>query len=308
MCSIMVKTCEVKVDKKTYTVNYDTDEYEKLICEVSVSAKEGRNAFKCIHCKAKFTSKQRLNYHRLKGCYRAFDSDGKPLKLLLYPSVTSGGAVEVRDILEKNNLHVRNTFKCIHCNQECVSKQQLDYHCRRRCPGVDINGQLLQLKLLPSLPSGGAVEVRDILEKNDLHVRNTFKCIHCNEEYLLKRQLNYHCRKLCPGVLDINGQALQLKLLPSLPSGGAAEFRNISEKHNFHGVCEPEGSDLLASFGEDVLHGSPSQLPCKDGSELPDAASVTPIVYKEHPESHPDFQVPGSLVRNEKRKRIERYA
>jgi hypothetical protein len=239
----MVKTCKVKVAKETYTVDYDTDEYEKLIYEVSVSAKEGRNAFKCIHCKAKFTSKQRLNYHRLKGCYRAFDSDGKPLKLLLYPSVTSGGAVEVRDILEKNNLHVRNTFKCIHCNQECVSKQQLDYHCRRRCPGVDINGQLLQLKLLPSLPSGGA-----------------------------------------------------------------AEFRNISEKHNFHGVCEPEGSDLLASFGEDVLHGSPSQLPCKDGSELPDAASVTPIVYKEHPESHPDFQVPGSLVRNEKRKRIERYA
>jgi hypothetical protein len=56
----------------------------------------------------------------------------------------------------------------------------------------------------------------------------------------------------CPGVLDINGQPLQLKLLPSVPSGGAAEFRNISEKHNFHGVCEPEESDLLASFGEDV--------------------------------------------------------
>jgi hypothetical protein len=39
----------------------------------------------------------------------------------------------------------------------------------------------------------------------------------------------------CPGVLDINGQPLQLKLLPSVLSGGAAEFRNISEKHNFHG-------------------------------------------------------------------------
>jgi uncharacterized protein YpmB len=51
MCSIMVKTCKVKVAKETYTVDYDTDEYEKLIYEVSVSAKEGRNAFKCIHCK-----------------------------------------------------------------------------------------------------------------------------------------------------------------------------------------------------------------------------------------------------------------
>ncbi len=55
MCSIMVKTCKVKVDKETHTVDYDTDEYEKLIYEVSVSAKETRNAFKCIHCKAKFT-------------------------------------------------------------------------------------------------------------------------------------------------------------------------------------------------------------------------------------------------------------
>ncbi len=30
--------------------------------------------------------------------------------------------------------------------------------------------------------------------------------------------------------------------------------------HNFHGVCEPEESDLLASFGEDVLHGNPNEM------------------------------------------------
>jgi hypothetical protein len=42
---------------------FNDDKYEKLIYEVSVSAKEGRNAFKCIHCKAKLTSKQWLNYH-----------------------------------------------------------------------------------------------------------------------------------------------------------------------------------------------------------------------------------------------------
>ncbi|CAM6003224.1 unnamed protein product [Sphagnum balticum] len=153
----MVKTCIVKVDKKTHMVDYDTDEYEKLINEVCVFAKEGRNAFKCIHCKAKFTSKQRLNYHRHKGCDRALDINGKPLKLKLYPS---------------------------------------------------------------------------------------------------------------------------------MPSGGAAEVRDIFEKHNLHRVHELEESNQLPSFGEDVLHGSPLQLPCKDGSELPDAACVTPIVYKEHPESH----------------------
>ncbi len=183
----------------------------------------------------KFTSKQRLNYHRLKGCDRAFDTNGKPLDLRLYPSVISGGAVEVRDILEKNNLHVRNTFKCIHCNKECLSKQRLNYHCCMGCPGVlDINGQPLQLKLFPSVPSGGAVEVRDILEKNNLHVRNTFKCIHCNKDCLSKQRLNYHCCMGCPGVLDINGQALQLKLFPSVPSGGAVEVRDILEKNNFH--------------------------------------------------------------------------
>ncbi|CAM6053648.1 unnamed protein product [Sphagnum tenellum] len=217
----MVKTCEVKVDKKTYTVDYDTDEYEKLIYEVSVSAKEGRNAFKCIHCMAKFTSKQRLNYHRLEGCDCALDINGKPLELKLYPSMPSGGAAEVKDILEKHNLLVRNAFNCIHCNKECASQQQLDYH-----------------------------------------------------------------HSMCsPGVPDINGQPSQQKPFPSVPSVGAAEVRDISEKHNLHRVCEPEESDQLASFG-DVLHGSPLQLLCKDGSELPEALCVTPIVYKEHPESH----------------------
>ncbi|CAM6053646.1 unnamed protein product [Sphagnum tenellum] len=64
----------------------------------------------------------------------------------------------------------------------------------------------------------------------------------------------------CPGVHDISGQPSQLKLLPSAPSGGAAEFRNISERHNFQGVCEPEESDLLASFGEDILHGNRNEM------------------------------------------------
>jgi hypothetical protein len=59
MCSIMVKTCKVKVDKGHIQV-YDDDEYEKLICERSVSAKKGRNAkgrsaFTCIYCTKTFT-------------------------------------------------------------------------------------------------------------------------------------------------------------------------------------------------------------------------------------------------------------
>jgi hypothetical protein len=222
MCSIMVKICEVKVDKDTHTVEYDDEEYEKLIYEVTRFAKEGRNAFKCIHCMAKFTSKQRLNYHRLKGCYLALDIDGKPLELKLYPSMPSGGAAEVKDILEKCDLLVRNAFNCIHCNKECASEQQLDYH-----------------------------------------------------------------RSVCsPGVPDINGQPSQQNLFPSVPSVGAAEVRDILEKRNLQRVCELEENDQMASFGEDVLHGSPLQLLWKDGSELPEALCVTPIVYKEHPESH----------------------
>jgi hypothetical protein len=200
VCSIMVKTYKVKVDKGSHIQEYDDDEYEKLICELSVSAKKGRNAkgrsaFMCIYCAKIFALTELLNYHHLEGCDRALDINGKPFQFKLKPYVTSGGAVEVRDILENNNLHVRNTFKCIHCN-ECLFKQWL----------------------------------------------------------------NYHCHIGCPGVLDINGQPSQLKLLPSVPSGGAAEFRNISEKHNFHRVCEPEETDLLASFGEDVLHGNPNEM------------------------------------------------
>ncbi len=84
----------------------------------------------------------------------------------------------------------------------------------------------------------------------------------------------------------INGQPLQLKLFPPVPSGGAAEIRDILENHNLHSTNELEESDQLASFGEDILHGSSLQLLCKDGSELPDAACVTPMVYKKHPESH----------------------
>jgi hypothetical protein len=222
MCSIMVKTCEVKVDKDTHTVEYDDEEYVKLIYEVTRFAKEGRNAFKCIYCMAKFTSKQRLNYHRLKGCDSALDIKGKPLKLKLYPNMPSGGAAEVKDILETCNLPVRNAFNCIHCSKECASEQQLDYH-----------------------------------------------------------------HSMCsPGVPDINGQPSQQKLFPSVPSVGAAEVRDILEKHNLHRVCQLEESDQLASFGEDVLCGCPLQLLCKDGSELPDALCVTPIVYKEHPKSH----------------------
>jgi hypothetical protein len=112
------------------------------------------------------------------------------------------------------------------------------------------------------VPSGGAAEVRDISEKHDLQVKNAFNCIHCNKECALKQQLNYHCSMGCPGVLDINGQPLQLKLYPSVPSGGWNKVRDILEKYNLHSVCELEESDQLASFGEDVLHGSPLQLPC----------------------------------------------
>jgi hypothetical protein len=67
----------------------------------------------------------------------------------------------------------------------------------------------------------------------------------------------------------------------------SAESRDISEKHNFHGVCEHEERDQLASFRVDILpHGSPLKLLREDGSKPPDVLCVTPIVYKEHPESH----------------------
>jgi hypothetical protein len=61
----MVKTCKVKVDKDTRTVEYDDEEYENLICEL-ISAKEGRNQVHplqgkvCIKAAAKLSPSQRL--------------------------------------------------------------------------------------------------------------------------------------------------------------------------------------------------------------------------------------------------------
>jgi hypothetical protein len=248
---IMVKTCKVKVGKYTYDEVYEDADHESLICELSLHAKKGRTAkgrskFMCIYCTKMFASKGWLNDHRLKGCVRAVHIDGSPLKLQPYPSMTSGGAVEVRDILEKHDRQERNAWKCIHCKTKFASK---------------------------------------------------------------------HHHKVCDRALDINGKPLKLKLYPSVPSGGAAEVRDILEKDNLHRACEVQESNQPASFGEDFLHGSPSQLPCKDGSELPSAGKhnfhedvllhcsplqllweyrrmlpdylcVTPIVYKEHPESH----------------------
>jgi hypothetical protein len=164
------------------------------------------------------------------------------------------------------------------------------------CPGVlGINGQPLQLKLFPPVPSGGAAEVRDILEKHNLH--STSELEESNNWLVLGEDVLHGSpwQLLCKGGGELpdadcvtpimykkhpESHEVSFKLFPSVPYGGAAEFRDILEKPNFHGVCEPEETTLLSSFGEDVLlHGSPFQVLCEDGSELPDTLCVTPIVH-----------------------------
>jgi hypothetical protein len=163
------------------------------------------------------------------------------------------------------------------------------------CPGVlGINGQPLQLKLFPPVPPGGAAKVRDILEKHNLHITSGLEesdqlasfgedILHGSCLQLLSKDGSELPDAACVTRIVYKkhpeSHEVSFKLFPSVPSGGTAEFRDILEKPKFHGVCEPEETNLLSSFGEDVLHRNPLQFLCEDGSELLDALCVTPIVH-----------------------------
>ncbi|CAK9872319.1 unnamed protein product [Sphagnum jensenii] len=101
-------------------------------------------------------------------------------------------------------------------------------------------------------------EINLLMIQEKLKAQTALKCIHCNKKCTSKQQLNYHHNKACPGVLDINGKPSQLKLYPSMASGGDAAVRESLGKHGLWVVCEPQESDQPASFGEEVfLHDSP---------------------------------------------------
>uniref|UniRef100_A0A7I4BDQ5 Uncharacterized protein n=2 Tax=Physcomitrium patens TaxID=3218 RepID=A0A7I4BDQ5_PHYPA len=105
----MVKYTRMEENKRVFTEEYDTDEYETLTCECHhlARAKElngsRRKPFFCIYCKAVFKDKNKLNLHRLEGCF-AVTCDGKKTALKIYPVFGKGQRGEVEDILIKRGL------------------------------------------------------------------------------------------------------------------------------------------------------------------------------------------------------------
>ncbi|XP_024365415.1 uncharacterized protein [Physcomitrium patens] len=105
----MVKYTRMEENKRVYTEEYDTDEYENLTCECHhlARAKElngsRRKPFFCIYCKTVFKDKNKLNLHRLEGCF-AVTGDGKKTALKIYPVFGKGQRGEIEDILIKHGL------------------------------------------------------------------------------------------------------------------------------------------------------------------------------------------------------------
>ncbi|KAG0615240.1 hypothetical protein M758_5G026400 [Ceratodon purpureus] len=105
----MVKYARMEENKRVYEEEYDTDEYERLTCECHhlARAKElngsRRKPFFCIYCKAVYKDKNKLNLHRLEGCF-AVTGDGRKTVLKIYPMFGKGQRGEIEDILIKHGL------------------------------------------------------------------------------------------------------------------------------------------------------------------------------------------------------------
>ena len=105
----MVKHTRMEENKRVYDAQYDTDEYESLTCECHhlARAKElngsRRKPFFCIHCKTVYKDKNKLNLHRLEGCF-AVTNDGRKTVLKIYPVFGKGQRGEIENILIKHGL------------------------------------------------------------------------------------------------------------------------------------------------------------------------------------------------------------
>lgn len=105
----MVKHSRMEENKRVFVEQYDTDEYEALTCECHhlARAKElngsRRKPFFCIYCKSVYKDKNKLNLHRLEGCF-AVTNDGRKTVLKIYPMFGKGQRGEIEDILIKHGL------------------------------------------------------------------------------------------------------------------------------------------------------------------------------------------------------------
>lgn len=103
----MVKHTRMEENKRVYKAEYDTDEYENLTCECHHVARSKelngsrRKPFFCIYCKTVFKDKNKLNLHRIEGCF-SVTNDGRKTALKMYPVFGKGQRGEIEDILIKH--------------------------------------------------------------------------------------------------------------------------------------------------------------------------------------------------------------
>jgi hypothetical protein len=71
---------------KTITMKYkDEAQYKSYRDECYDKCRLSQDKWKCLYCQKICKSKNRLNCHRMDGCKKAVDANGKPLRLMLYP-------------------------------------------------------------------------------------------------------------------------------------------------------------------------------------------------------------------------------
>jgi hypothetical protein len=75
----------VKIDKTIFMETYTHEEWPQLLHECHNHCRKDMKEFICVYCHCKKNSKMKINEYRKKGCDKAMDFKGNPLKLKLYP-------------------------------------------------------------------------------------------------------------------------------------------------------------------------------------------------------------------------------
>jgi hypothetical protein len=75
----------VKIGKIIFMETYSHEEWLQLFHECHNHCRKDRKEFICVYCHCKKNSKMKINEYRKKGCDKAMDFKGNPLKLKLCP-------------------------------------------------------------------------------------------------------------------------------------------------------------------------------------------------------------------------------
>lgn len=113
----MGKSSTMKNNRAIYAENYDTDEFEQLICKAHSQSRmtgeighkgKTRLSFKCVHCGVVKKSKNYLNMHRLKEKCPGYKGVGR---LKMYPVGDQGDRVYFGNVLIKHGSHPARTHR-----------------------------------------------------------------------------------------------------------------------------------------------------------------------------------------------------